>query len=65
MPTDADIPLAGPLIYFNANGQLPEAVAQVEPQGGRIEQPIHTIGPHGQRAIEIDRECNRIALHSR
>jgi len=32
--------------------------------GGQIVQDIHPIGPHGFRAILIDSEGNRIALHS-
>lgn len=54
----------GPLIYLNVNGRLAEAVANVRQFGGSIEQPPHEIGPFGQRAIVIDSEGNRIALHS-
>jgi len=43
---------------------LEEAVALVEANGGKIVQPVHPIGPYGFRAIVLDSEGNRIALHS-
>lgn len=55
----------GPLIYLNAHGRLDEAVAAVEPNGGKVLQPKHQIGPYGFRAVVIDSEGNRIALHSK
>lgn len=54
----------GILVYLNVDQRIQDAVAQVEKQGGQIVQPIHSIGPHGFRAIVIDSEGNRIALHS-
>jgi predicted enzyme related to lactoylglutathione lyase len=54
----------GPLIYLNAQGRLDQAVAAVEPNGGRVLQPKHPIGPHGFRAVVRDSEGNRVALHS-
>jgi predicted enzyme related to lactoylglutathione lyase len=57
-------PETGALIYLNANGRLDEAVAAVEPNGGKIIEPKHAIGPFGFRAIVADSEGNRIALHS-
>lgn len=54
----------GPLVYFNCYGRLPEAVAAVEANGGRVIEPVHAIGPHGLRAIAMDSEGNRIALHA-
>ena len=56
---------SGPLIYLNATGRLEEATAAAEAQGGTILKPPHPIGPHGFRAIVVDSEGNRIALHSR
>jgi predicted enzyme related to lactoylglutathione lyase len=53
------------LLYFNCNGRLDEAVAKVEANGGKVLQPKHQIGPHGFRAIILDSEGNRVALHSR
>jgi predicted enzyme related to lactoylglutathione lyase len=32
--------------------------------GGRVVNPITQIGPHGHRAIIVDSEGNRLALHS-
>jgi uncharacterized protein len=58
-------PRKGVLLYFNCEGRLDQAVAAVEPNGGKVLQPKHQIGPHGFRAVVIDSEGNRIALHSR
>jgi len=55
----------GPLLYFNVQGRLDDAVSQVALNGGQVLQPTHPIGPHGFRAIVLDSEGNRIALHSR
>jgi predicted enzyme related to lactoylglutathione lyase len=54
----------GPLLYLNCQGRLDAAVAAVVPNGGKVLQPRHPIGPHGFRAIVLDSEGNRIALHS-
>ena len=54
----------GPLLYFNCQGRLDEAVKAVEPNGGKVFQPKHPIGPYGFRSVVLDSEGNRIALHS-
>ncbi len=54
----------GPLLYLNVNGRLDDAITEVERRGGKIDTPKHSIGDFGQRAIVIDTEGNRIALHS-
>ena len=54
----------GILCYLNANGRIREAVAQVAKLGGKVVEPIHPIGPHGFRAVVLDCEGNRVALHS-
>ncbi|HUE39737.1 MAG TPA: VOC family protein [Candidatus Binatia bacterium] len=54
----------GPLLYFNVDGRLEEAVAAAIEHGGRVLQPPHAIGAFGHRAIVLDSEGNRIALHS-
>jgi len=54
----------GALLYFNCQGRLDQAVAAVEPNGGKVLQPRHQIGPYGFRAVVLDSEGNRIALHS-
>jgi len=54
----------GLMIYLNANGRLDEAIAAVVPNGGKVLKPKHAIGPYGSRAIILDSEGNRIALHS-
>lgn len=56
---------AGALCYLNADGRIRDAVAQVGKHGGQVVEPIRSIGPHGFRAVVIDSEGNRIALHSR
>lgn len=55
---------AGILIYMNVEGRIRDAVTQVENHGGKVIQRIHSIGPHGFRAVILDSEGNRIALHS-
>jgi predicted enzyme related to lactoylglutathione lyase len=59
-----EIAAGGVMIYLNANGRIRDAIAKVAPNGGTIVQDIHPIGPHGFRAIVLDSEGNRIALHS-
>lgn len=54
----------GPLLYMNVDGRLQEAVDIVQQKGGEIERAVHSISPYGSRAIVIDGEGNRIALHS-
>jgi len=39
-------------------------VRHVETLGGRIVEPPRSMGPHGFRAIVVDSEGNRIALHA-
>ena len=55
--------LDGPLIYLNAHGRLDEAIEAAEASGGTILEPMESMGPFGSRAIIIDTEGNRIALH--
>ena len=54
----------GPLIYLNCEGRLTEALEDVDRLGGRIIKGRHSIGGMGWRAIVVDSEGNRIALHS-
>lgn len=54
----------GLLIYLNTEGRIRDAVAQAEAHGGKVLLAIHSIGPHGCRAVVLDSEGNRIALHS-
>ncbi|KAA3635372.1 MAG: VOC family protein [Calditrichaeota bacterium] len=54
----------GILLYLNVNNRIKDAVSKVSEQGGSIVDDIHAIGPHGFRAIILDSEGNRIALHS-
>jgi predicted enzyme related to lactoylglutathione lyase len=54
----------GPLIYLSVEGRLNEAVKAARVNGGKVLQERQQIGPHGVRAIVVDSEGNRIALHS-
>ena len=54
----------GIMIYLNANGRLDDAIAAVTANGGKVVQAKHAIGPFGFRAIILDSEGNRVALHS-
>jgi predicted enzyme related to lactoylglutathione lyase len=64
VPDHEEIAAGGVLIYLNADGRIREAVKQVVPHGGSVIKPTHSIGPHGFRAIVLDSEGNRVALHS-
>jgi len=55
---------AGILVYLNVDGRIRDACVQVERLKGRILEAIRAIGPHGFRAIVVDSEGNRVALHS-
>lgn len=54
----------GILLYLNVDGRIADAVAKTEALDGKVIEPIHAIGPHGFRAIILDSEGNRVALHS-
>lgn len=54
----------GPLVYVNADGRLDAAIAAATKNGGKVLQSKHSIGPYGSRAILLDSEGNRLALHS-
>jgi predicted enzyme related to lactoylglutathione lyase len=54
----------GPLIYLSVEGRLDDAIEATNSNGGKVLEGKHQIGPHGYRAIIVDSEGNRIALHS-
>jgi predicted enzyme related to lactoylglutathione lyase len=56
---------SGPLLYLNTDGRLEEVLNAVEKHGGKVLAEAHSIAPFGFRAIVLDSEGNRIALHSR
>lgn len=58
-PTDQ-----GTMQYFNVDGRLRAAVDAVKANGGTVRSDVEPIGPWGFRAIVLDSEGNRIALHS-
>jgi predicted enzyme related to lactoylglutathione lyase len=55
---------SGPLLYLNTHGRLDEALEAVESYGGEVLSGRHSIAPFGFRAIILDSEGNRLALHS-
>ena len=64
-PDDGNKPCGGgPLIYLDASGRLKDAVKAAGANGGKVVQDIHAIGPHGFRAVVMDSEGNRVALHA-
>ena len=64
IPNAKEVSAAGILVYMNVDGRIRDALAQVQRHGGRVLKAIESIGPHGFRAIVLDSEGNRIALHS-
>jgi uncharacterized protein len=52
------------LIYFDVNKRIHAAVDAVTKNGGIIVSGIETIGPWGFRAVVLDSEGNKIALHA-
>ena len=64
IPNAKEVSAAGILVYMNVEGRIRDALAQTQKQGGRVLKTIESIGPHGFRAIVLDSEGNRIALHS-
>ncbi|APV50075.1 glyoxalase [Betaproteobacteria bacterium GR16-43] len=54
----------GILVYMNVNGRIRDAVAKAVANGGKVLEDTVAIGPHGFRAVVLDSEGNRIALHS-
>ena len=66
VPSTADkISTIGALIYFNVNGRLTDALMRVTENGGEVIEDKTALDPHRFKAIILDSEGNRIALHSR
>jgi len=55
----------GTLIYLNCDQRLDVAIGEVEKNGGKVLETKHQIGPYGFRAVVLDSEGNRLALHSK
>ncbi|QJR12214.1 hypothetical protein DSM104443_03299 [Usitatibacter rugosus] len=64
VPDKDAITTKGILVYMNVSGRIRDAVSRVVPNGGKILEETQSIGPHGFRAVVLDSEGNRIALHS-
>jgi predicted enzyme related to lactoylglutathione lyase len=54
----------GIMLYLNADGRIRDAVAKALGLGGKVIEDVHSLGPHGFRAVIQDSEGNRVALHS-
>lgn len=54
----------GTLVYLNMNGRLDDAISAVKKSGGKILMDKEQIGPWGYRAVILDTEGNKVALHS-
>jgi len=54
----------GPLVYLSVEGRLDDAIKPVRANSGKVLEEKTQIGPHGFRAVIVDSEGNRIALHS-
>lgn len=54
----------GPLVYFSVEGRLDAACKAAVKQKGKVLIPKTPIGQHGFRAVILDSEGNRVALHS-
>ena len=65
VPGDSEPSANGPMIYMNCENRLDAAIDLAGKHGGKIMKPKHQIGPHGYRAVVLDSEGNRIALHSK
>ncbi|MCF6776707.1 VOC family protein [Thiotrichales bacterium 19X7-9] len=54
----------GVLIYLNVNGRIEDALDQVEEYGGTVIEEVQALGEYGYRAVILDSEGNKMALHS-
>lgn len=54
----------GMLIYFDVNKRIHDAVTAATNNGGKVVSGVEPIGPWGFRAIVLDSEGNKIALHA-
>jgi predicted enzyme related to lactoylglutathione lyase len=54
----------GPLVYLSVEGRIDDAITQAREQGGKVVKEKEPIGPYGFRAVIVDCEGNRVALHS-
>jgi uncharacterized protein len=54
----------GTLVYLNGGDDLAIPLSRVEKAGGKILMPKTSIGPNGFKAVIMDTEGNRVALHS-
>ncbi|HLO67849.1 MAG TPA: VOC family protein [Holophaga sp.] len=65
LPEGEDAPSTrGPLVYLNVEGRLDAALEAAAARGGQVLQPPHPLGPFGFRALLLDSEGNRVAVHS-
>lgn len=56
--------VSGLLIYFDVNKRIHDAISVALANGGKVVSPVEPIGPWGFRAVILDSEGNKIALHA-
>jgi len=54
----------GSTVYLNAGNDLSDSLSKVEKAGGKVILPKTSIGEHGNIALFIDTEGNKVAFHS-
>ena len=54
----------GPLLYLNVSGRLDAAIEAARKNGGKVLIEKQQVGVWGYRAVILDSEGNRVALHS-
>ncbi len=54
----------GLLLYFSVEGRIDDAIEKAVEMGGKLLLKKEQIGPWGYRAVILDSEGNKIALHS-
>ena len=54
----------GTLVYLNGGDDISVPLSRVEKAGGKILIPKTSIAPNGFKAVILDTEGNRVALHS-
>lgn len=55
---------SGMVPYLNCEARLEQALSQVRLLGGKVVQNFQPMEPFGFRAVILDSEGNRLALHS-
>lgn len=63
--TPLELPTSSGMVpYLNCENRLEQALSQTRLMGGRVLHHIQKMEPFGFRAVILDSEGNRLALHS-